>query len=195
MNASHSPTATNPTRPQRSRSARGAYRNARRALLAMAAIALSALPLSACEEASAQEPTTDDAATVRAFYEEVLTAPAETTEERYYELFSPDVVSIPTPPGGPGAEGMLNTIAFLGQVVPDLTWVPEEIIALDDGRFVVRGTASGTPVGPFFGVDPATGRSFEIMSIDILTLRDGRVVQVYHLEDWTSAIAQLTATE
>jgi hypothetical protein len=137
----------------------------------------------------------DDIDTVRAFYSDILTAPSETTEARYYELFSPEVVSIPTPPGGPGAQGMLNTVAFLGQVVPDLTWVPEEIIALEDGRFVVRGTATGTPVGPFFGVDPATGRSFEIMSIDIVTVESGLISHVYHLEDWVGAIAQLTADQ
>lgn len=135
----------------------------------------------------------DDAETVRAFYSDIITTPADTTEARYYELFSPEVVSIPTPPGGPGAQGMLNTIAFLGQVVPDLTWTTEEVIALEDGRFVVRGTGAGTPVGPFFGVDPATGKSFEIMSIDIVTLEDGLITHIYHLEDWTGAIAQLTA--
>ena len=133
-----------------------------------------------------------DIDTVRAFYSDILTAPAETTEARYYELFSPDVVSIPTPPGGAGAQGMLNTVAFLGQVVPDLTWTPEEIIELD-GRFVVRGTARGTPVGPFLGVDPATGNGFEIMSIDIVTVDDGVITHIYHLEDWTGAIAQLTS--
>lgn len=133
-----------------------------------------------------------DLETVRAFYSDILTAPAETTEARYYELFSPDVVSIPTPPGGPGAQGMLNTIAFLGQVVPDLTWTPEEIIELD-GRFVVRGTARGTPVGPFLGVDPATGNAFEIMSIDIVTVDAGLITHIYHLEDWTGAIEQLNA--
>jgi len=135
----------------------------------------------------------DDIDTVRAFYSDILTDPAGTTEARYYELFSPDVVSIPTPPGGPGAQGMLNTIAFLGQVVPDLTWVPQEIIETGDNRFVVRGVATGTPVGPFFGVDPATGKSFEIMSIDIVTVEDGLITHVYHLEDWTGAVAQLTA--
>ncbi len=135
----------------------------------------------------------DDIDTVRAFYSDILTAPADTTEARYFELFSPEIVSIPTPPGGPGAQGMLNTIAFLGQVVPDLTWTPEEVITLDDNRFVVRGTARGTPVGPFFGVDPATGKSFEIMSIDILTVTDGLISHIYHLEDWTGAVAQLTA--
>ncbi|MCU4653253.1 ester cyclase [Roseibacterium sp. SDUM158016] len=134
-----------------------------------------------------------DIDTVRAFYADILSDPSGTTEERYFELFSPDVVSIPTPPGGEGAQGMLNTIAYLGQVVPDLTWEPQEIIETGDNRFVVRGLARGTPVGPFFGVDPATGRSFEIMSIDIVTVEDGRIAHVYHLEDWTGAIAQLTA--
>jgi len=133
-----------------------------------------------------------DLETVLAFYSDILTAPAETTEARYFELFSSDVVSIPTPPGGPGAQGMLNTIAFLGQVVPDLVWTPEEVIELD-GRFVVRGRAKGTPTGPFLGVDPATGNAFEIMSIDIVTVDAGLITHIYHLEDWTSAIAQLTA--
>lgn len=136
-----------------------------------------------------------DEDTVRAFYSDVLSAPAETTDERYYELFSPAVVSIPTPPGGPGAQGMLNTIAFLGQAVPDLSWEPQEILAFDDGRLVVRGLATGTPVAPFFGVEPPTGRRFEIMSIDILTLEAGKITHIYHLEDWTSAIAQLTAAD
>jgi predicted ester cyclase len=135
----------------------------------------------------------DDIDTVRAFYADILTDPAGTTEERYYEIFSPEIVSIPTPPGGEGAQGMLNTIAFLGQVVPDLDWAPQEIIDLGDGRFVVRSLFRGTPVGPFFGVDPATGRSFEAMSIDIVTVEDGHITHVYHLEDWTGAIAQLTA--
>jgi len=152
--------------------------------LISAAIAASALAGAA---------SAGDIDTVRAFYSDILTAPAETEEARYFELFSPDVVSIPTPPGGPGAQGMLNTVAFLGQVVPSLTWTPDEIIRVDDGRFVVRGTATGTPVGPFFGVEPATGKSFEIMSIDIVTVEGGLISHIYHLEDWTGAIAQLTA--
>lgn len=134
-----------------------------------------------------------DIDTVRAFYSDILTDPAGTTEARYYETFSPDVVSIPAPPGGEGAQGMLNTIAFLGQVVPDLEWEPQEIIDIRDGRFVVRSLFRGTPVGPFFGVDPATGKSFEAMSIDILTVEDGRITLTYHLEDWTGVVAQLTA--
>jgi hypothetical protein len=50
----------------------------------------------------------EDIDTVRAFYTDILSNPAETTSERYYDLFSPAVVSIPTPPGGEGAQGMLT---------------------------------------------------------------------------------------
>ncbi|MEM9047079.1 MAG: ester cyclase [Pseudomonadota bacterium] len=151
-------------------------------ILISAAIALSAI---------ANPARSDDMDTVRTFYTDILTNPAATTEEQYYAIFSPDVVSIPTPPGGTGAQGMLNTIAFLGQVVPDLEWIPQEIIDLQDGRFVVRSLFRGTPVGPFFGVDPATGKGFEAMSIDIVTVQDGRITHTYHLEDWTGAVAQL----
>lgn len=135
----------------------------------------------------------EDIDTVRAFYTDILSDPAATTSDRYFELFSPDVVSIPTPPGGAGAEGMLNTVAFLGQVVPDLTWTVEEIIPTDDGRYVVRGTFSGTPVGAFLGIDPATGKGFEAMSIDIVTVDNGLITHIYHLEDWTGVIGQITA--
>jgi ketosteroid isomerase-like protein len=134
----------------------------------------------------------DNIDTVRAFYADILTDPAGTTLDRYFELFSPDVVSVPPSPGGEGAQGMLNTVAFLGQIVPNLTWVPQEIIETGDNRFVVRGLATGTPVGPFFGVDTATGKSFEIMSIDIVTVEGGLITHIYHLEDWTGAVAQLT---
>lgn len=150
-------------------------------------------PVIAVAAAIASPAMADDIDTVRAFYTDILSNPAETTSERYYELFSPDVVSIPTPPGGEGAQGMLNTITFLGQVVPDLTWVPQEIIETGDSRYVVRGTFTGTPIGPFFGVDPATGKSFEAMSIDIVTVDQGLISHIYHLEDWTGVIAQLSA--
>lgn len=130
--------------------------------------------------------------TVKAFYSDLLTRPAGITRDRVDAVLSEDYVSIPTPPGGPGADGVFNTLQFFGETVPDLTWEPQEILQHGD-RFVVRGTATGTPVGPFLGVEPATGKSFEIMSIDILTVEDGKLSHVYHLEDWLSAIAQLTA--
>jgi ketosteroid isomerase-like protein len=134
-----------------------------------------------------------DIDTVRAFYSDILTDPAGTTADRYFELFSPDVVSIPTPPGRRGCarHAQHGGLPRPGRARPDLGAAGDH--RTGDGRFVVRGLATGTPVGPFFGVDPATGKSFEIMSIDIVTVEDGLITHIYHLEDWTGAVAQLTA--
>ena len=86
--------------------------------------------------------------------------------------------------------------AFVGQLggfsklIPDLNWAVEDMIEAD-GKVIVRGRATGTPVGPLFGVD-GEGRSFEIMSIDIHTLEDGKIVQTHHVEDWAGALGQLS---
>ncbi len=86
--------------------------------------------------------------------------------------------------------------AFIGlltgtiQAVPDLQWRISEVLSAGD-RVVVRGEGSGTPAGEFFGV-PFTGKAFSIMSIDIHTIRDGRIQTTFHLEDWAGALRQLT---
>lgn len=57
-------------------------------------------------------------------------------------------------------------------------------------RVIVRGRASGTPQGPIFGVD-GNGKGFEIMSIDVHTIENGKIVMTYHVEDWAGALRQL----
>jgi predicted ester cyclase len=97
--------------------------------------------------------------------------------------------------GSAGAD--LSQASFSGlltgihQSVPDLTWRVVEII-VSGARVVVRGEGSGTPIAPLFGT-PATGAGFSILSIDIHTLADGRIHESYHLEDWASALGQISA--
>lgn len=153
-------------------------------LLATTAFALSA-PAFAGD-------TKSDLDVVKSFYSEVLTTPADLTEDQFNSIMAENLVSIPTPPLGAGAKGVFDTVKYFGEVVPDLEWTPQEILQ-NGNRYTVRSIATGTPVGAFFGVDPATGKSFEIMSIDIVTVDGGKISQIYHLEDWTGAIAQLTA--
>lgn len=134
----------------------------------------------------------DDMATVRSFYEDLLTTPADVTAEAVRAVVAEDWKSTPTPLGGPGAEGFLKTLGVFGGLIPDLKWDVQEIWQ-DGDTYIVRGIATGTPEGPFLGVDPATGNSFEIMSIDIHRVEDGRLKESYHIEDWLTAIGQLTA--
>ena len=75
-----------------------------------------------------------------------------------------------------------NKAQFLGQVggfsklIPDLKWDVQEMIQ-EGNKVVVRSRATGAPVGPLFGVD-GQGRGFDILTIDIHTLEDGKIVNL-----------------
>jgi steroid delta-isomerase-like uncharacterized protein len=129
---------------------------------------------------------------VRAFYAEVLssTTAADLTERMSMAL-SPSWESIGDYSGAKKTrEQFAAQLQGFGKLIPDLSWKIEELIEAGD-RFVVRGRATGTPVGPLFGV-PASGSRFEIMSIDIHTLEGGKIVRTYHVEDWATALRQLS---
>lgn len=78
---------------------------------------------------------------------------------------------------------------FFAKLMPDLKWEPQEMLQ-DGNKVVVRSRATGTPKGPLFGVD-GQGRSFDIMTIDIHTVENGKIVSSHHLEDWAGALQQL----
>jgi len=92
-----------------------------------------------------------------------------------------------------GAKDLDGTIKFLsgfGKLVPDLNWKIVDL-KVSGNDVIIRGEATGTPAGDFFGV-PHNGKSFKIMSIDIHTITDGKVKRSYHIEDWAGAIRQLS---
>ena len=80
---------------------------------------------------------------------------------------------------------------FFSKLMPDLKWEVQEMIQEGD-QVVVRSRATGTPNGPLFGVD-GMGKSFDILTIDIHTIEDGKIIRSYHLEDWAGALQQLKA--
>ena len=151
---------------------------------------LLSLALAACLAwAVAPAAYADDRAVVEAFYSQLLSDPnAADLPDRVRKVVVEDWVSDPQPRGGPGAEGMIKTLRFFGQRVPDLKWSPQEILQVGN-RYVVRSIATGTPAGKFFG-KPAKG-SFKIMTIDIHTVENGKIVKSYHVEDWARAMRQV----
>jgi hypothetical protein len=82
-------------------------------------------------------------------------------------------------------------IVGLQQAVPNLKWVIKDMLVSGD-KVIVRGEATGTPAGEFLGV-PNSGKSFTIMSIDIHTIKGGKIVKSYHVEDLMGAAGQLRA--
>ncbi len=126
---------------------------------------------------------------VQAFYEMLSNPTDAALADKAAEVIDINWDSEPTPRGGDGLEGFVKSIQAFGQIIPDLEWVPQEILK-DGNRYIVRSMATGTPVQPFLGVQPS-GKSFQIMSIDIHTVENGKIVKSYHVEEWATAIMQL----
>jgi len=88
-----------------------------------------------------------------------------------------------------GREVSTKVFGGFGETLPNMKHEVREVIVAGD-KIVVRGDLSATPAGEFFGV-PHTGKSFKIMAIDVHTIKSGKIIHTYHLEDWASALNQL----
>ena len=106
-------------------------------------------------------------------------------------IASPDWRSYAGETVSKGRDEFIAQVIGFGKLIPDLSWEIKEVF-VDGDRIIVRSEARGTPQGPFFGV-PHGGRSFSVMTIDIHTVKDGRLATAHHVEDWASAIRQLSA--
>jgi steroid delta-isomerase-like uncharacterized protein len=89
-----------------------------------------------------------------------------------------------------GRDEFIQQVVGFGKLIPDLTWEIREVFA-DGDRAIVRSEARGTPVGDFMGV-PHSGKSFAIMTIDVHTIVQGKLARAHHVEDWASALRQLS---
>jgi ketosteroid isomerase-like protein len=90
-----------------------------------------------------------------------------------------------------GRDTSVKVVGGFAKSIPDMTFEIKEVLVAGD-RVVVRGEVSGTPAADLFGV-PHTGKSFKIMTVDIQTIKDGKIATTYHMENWLSALAQLRA--
>ena len=134
----------------------------------------------------------DDRAVVESFYALLSSLSAPDVPGRAAKVLAPGWESIGDYSGAKKTrEQFVGQLQGFGKLMPDLEWAVQENIQ-QGNRFVVRGRATGTPNGPLFGV-PASGKSFDIMSIDIHTVENGQIVRSYHVEDWGTALRQLSA--
>ena len=85
---------------------------------------------------------------------------------------------------------LAEVFKMIGSAVPDLRWTIEDIQTFGD-QIVVRGEASGTPTGELFGAKP-TGKSFKTMALDLFTVKNGKLASAYHVENWMTALEQIT---
>ncbi len=151
-------------------------------LATAAALVLSAVPASANDAMRA---------VVEPFYTKILTRASGADVASVAEaVIAEDWQSIGDYSSTPKSRAeFVKQLTGFGKLIPDMTWNIEEMI-FSGNRVIVRGRATGTPKGPMFGVD-GKGKSWEIMSIDVHTVEDGKITTSYHVEDWASAIRQL----
>ncbi|NOS93292.1 MAG: SnoaL-like domain-containing protein [Cyclobacteriaceae bacterium] len=127
---------------------------------------------------------------VEIFYHKCLTVNSETNAtEELGKLLADDFKS-------KNAAGEKNKLALIGQIalfwkiMPDMKWEIQETIE-QDNRIVVRSMFSASPIGIFKGVTCDGSKLFKTMAIDIHTIENGQIRQVFHCEEWETAIEQL----
>jgi predicted ester cyclase len=102
---------------------------------------------------------------------------------------NPDYRSCSTNSDCLSRDQLAGVFTGMGKIIPDLHWTIKDIWT-SGNRIVVRGEATGTPTGELFGVKP-TGKSFKTISIDMFTVRDGKLATAYHVENWVAAMEQI----
>ncbi len=127
---------------------------------------------------------------LHAFYEKALTVNSETTPDVVLNDILADNFISKGSVESKTKEQLTGQLGFFWKLIPDLKWEPQEIFNEGD-KYIVRSLASGTPKGDFMGMPTDGTKSFQIMTIDIHTILDGKVQQVHHLEDWGTAMKQL----
>ena len=101
----------------------------------------------------------------------------------------PDYKSYSTNEEWLNRDQLADVFRLIGKAVPNLRWTIKDILTVGD-QITVRGEASGTPTGELFGAKP-TGKSFKTLSIDVFTVKEGKLASAYHVENWVGALQQI----
>ena len=134
------------------------------------------------------------AARVLPFYTQALTVNAQATSTAVLQdLLADDFQSVNSQEVKNKAT-LIKQLEFFWKLIPDLTWTPQDVLTCGN-KVVVRSIATGSPRGSFMGLETDGSKSFSIDTIDIHELQGDKIVRVYHLEDWATAIRQLSKKE
>jgi predicted ester cyclase len=129
----------------------------------------------------------DNKALVRRYIEEVFNQRNLAAVETFLAPHGIDHTLPPTLPTD--LTGTKTAIAMFLRAVPDLQVTLEDVVAEGD-RVAVRYTSRGTQRGPF-GPIPATGRPVQISSYLTARIADGKIVEMWGLDDQLGLLQQL----
>jgi steroid delta-isomerase-like uncharacterized protein len=124
---------------------------------------------------------------VRRFIEEVQN---NKNMELFDELNAEDFINLSAPPGMPSdREGGKIFLGGFLSAFPDSQVTVDDMIAEGD-RVATKKTFTGTHTGEGIGIPP-TGNRVTIQYVDILRLRDGRIIEHWLSMDQLSFMQQL----
>lgn len=120
----------------------------------------------------------------------ILEAVGDNDRQAWEQTVDADLIDHNPLPGQPaGRAGQEYAVGALREGFPDMVATVEQQIAEGD-MVVVRGTVKGTHNGAFMGLAP-TGISAEMDWIDIYRLEDGKIAEIWHVENMGSLMSQL----
>jgi predicted ester cyclase len=109
-------------------------------------------------------------------------------------VIAPNFIDNTLPKGRPqGPGGVKSASAGFRKAVPDLSCSLKDLLIVGD-KIAARMVFHGTFKGEFMGHAP-TGKPIEFFAMDILHIKDGRLIEDWHLEDNLTLMQQLDAVK
>jgi len=131
--------------------------------------------------------TTKNETLVRQLFDEVLNRRNLAAVDK---IVSDDSIDHgPSMIGTMGIEGFRQAIRLFHDALPDLQYIIDEIISIED-KVVICWTAQGTFTGPFRGIQP-NGRSTSFTGVIIYRIADGKIQESWGNWDALGMMEQL----
>lgn len=119
----------------------------------------------------------------------------DTGEKKYIDvLVDPNFIDNTLPAGRPqGVKGLLFASNNFRKAVPDLHCSVEDLLITGD-KVTARLLLTGTFTGEFNGIK-GNHKPVKFIAIDILRIKDGKLMEDWHLEDNLTLLQQLNAVK
>lgn len=128
---------------------------------------------------------------IMAFYNKALTVNSETRPTTILTPLFTEGYKSSSSVDSKNSEQLIGQLEYFWKLIPDLKWEPQQIINEGD-VFVVRSIATGSPNGDFMGTPTDGSKQFQIMTLDMHTMKNGKFISTHHVEDWVTAMKQLS---
>ena len=132
--------------------------------------------------------------TVRDFYKVADARPMDAERVRAY--FADDFVDHDAAHEGVHVEKAMETYAALADGAPDSYHELVMVLPSGDDKAIIYWRYKGTNTNGLFGMPSADApRAFDIAGIEIFTVRDGKIAEMWHVEEIHKLVEALTGDE